>query len=235
MYMMSIKYLFSLIYWEIKIHLKSFQSTLILLFFAISLTVIYHYSLKEEIFLEEKNFYGLFLISIFFMVILLSGRSLQREKEAGAYKMILISPIPRYIFYLAKIFTKTLLILVLVFFYQFIYKILLIGQVEFNKSQVFLMILVSPAILNLTAIGEIISLMSTGNKMRELILPILFFPLSLPIFIIYTSIINQQIHSLNNTTYTFFFSVKFLIPILISVIYILIGILFFSNLSIEES
>ncbi len=222
-----------MILWEMKIHLKSFQSILILFFFATSLTVIYHYSLKEEIFLEEKNFYGLFLISIFFMVILLSGRSLQREKEAGAYKIILMSPIPRYVFYLARILTKTFIILLLIFFYQFVYRILLIGQIELNHSQIFLMFLISPAILNLTAIGEMISLMSTGNKMRELILPILFFPLSLPIFVIYTSIINEQITSSYN--YTFFLSSKFFIPLLIAFIYIIIGILFFSNLSIEES
>ncbi|MFN3603224.1 MAG: heme exporter protein CcmB [Leptonema sp. (in: bacteria)] len=232
---MSIKYFFVLVLWEFKIHFKSFQSILILFFYAVSLTVVYHYSLREEIFLEEKNFYGLFLISIFFMVILLSGRSLQREKEAGAYKMILISPLPRYIFYLTKVLTKSLIILLIVFFYQFIYKILLIGQIELGKEQIYLILFITPAIVSLTALGEIISLMSTGNKMRELVLPILFFPLSLPVYMIFTSLLNEYLNSLNDQILNFFFSLKFVLPIILSLIYVLMGILFFSNLSIEET
>lgn len=228
---MSIKYFISFIIWEFKINLKSFQSILVLIFFAISLTVIYHYSLEEKIFLEEKNFYGLFLISIFFMVILLSGRSLQREKEAGAYKIILMSPLPRYIFYLTKIISKSFFILFISFFYQFIYKILLIGQISFSIQQFLILLFLLPAIFNLTALGEMISLLSTGNKMRELVLPILFFPLSLPVYIIYTSILSDFIKGNLN----FFFSTKFVLPILLSIIYVLIGIIFFSNLSIDES
>lgn len=228
---MSIKYFISFLIWEFKINLKSFQSILVLLFFAISLTVIYHYSLDEKIFLEEKNFYGLFLISIFFMVILLSGKSLQREKEAGAYKIILMSPLPRYIFYIAKIMSKSFFILLISFFYQFIYKILLVGQISFSIQQFLILLFLLPAIFNLTALGEMISLISTGNKMRELVLPILFFPLSLPVYIIYTSILSDFIKDGRN----FFFSSKFILPIFLSIIYVLIGIIFFSNLSIDES
>lgn len=230
---MSIKYLWNSILWEIKFLLQSFHMIIMLFFFAISLTVIYHYSLNNEVFLEKNNYYGLFILSVFFMIILLSGRGLQREKEGGIYKIILMSPIPRWIYYLSKIISKTIVILFTIIVYQFIYKILLIGQIFFYENDVVIMFLLIPCIINLLAIGEIVSLMSSGNRMRELILPALFFPLSIPIFIVYSSTIRNIIETkieMNFTLIEFF-----ILPLILAIIYVLIGILFFSHLSVEES
>ncbi len=230
---MSIKYLWKSFFWEIKFQIRSIQVLVVLLFFSISLTVVYHYSLKTEVFLDKKNYYGLFLLSIFFMVILLSGRGLQREKEAGIYKIIIISPIPRNIFYLSRIFTKTLIILIILIIYQFIYKILLIGQIFFFENDFYIFILFIICTINLLSIGEIISLMSSGNRMKELILPTLFFPISIPVFIIYSVIIQNILEEKLN--FDFFITQNFILPVILCLIYVLIGIFFFSNLSIEES
>jgi ABC-type transport system involved in cytochrome c biogenesis permease component len=204
-----------------------------LFFFSLSLTVIYHYSLRSDIFLDKKNYYGLFLLSIFFMVILLSGRGLQREKEAGFYKIILMSPIPRWILYISKILTKSIIIMLIILMYQYIYKILLIGQIHLFKNDFFIIFLFYPCIINLLAIGEIVSLLSSGNRMKELILPAIFFPLSIPIFILYSTIINEVTQI--ETTWKFFLTRNFVLPVVLSIIYVLVGILFFNFLSVEES
>jgi ABC-type transport system involved in cytochrome c biogenesis permease component len=204
-----------------------------LFFFSLSLTVIYHYSLRSDIFLDEKNYYGLFLLSIFFMVILLSGRGLQREKEAGFYKIILMSPIPRWILYISKILTKSIIIMLIILMYQYIYKILLIGQIYLFKNDFFIIFLFYPCIINLLAIGEIVSLLSSGNRMKELILPAIFFPLSIPIFILYSTIINEVTQI--EITWKFFLTRNFVLPVVLSIIYVLVGILFFNFLSVEES
>jgi ABC-type transport system involved in cytochrome c biogenesis permease component len=230
---MSMKYLWICIKWEIKIQLRSLQIILMLFFFSLSLTVIYHYSLRSDIFLDEKNYYGLFLLSIFFMVILLSGRGLQREKEAGFYKIILMSPIPRWILYISKILTKSIIIMLIILMYQNIYKILLIGQIYLFKNDFFIIFLFYPCIINLLAIGEIVSLLSSGNRMKELILPAIFFPLSIPIFILYSTIINEVTQI--EITWKFFLTRNFVLPVVLSIIYVLVGILFFNFLSVEES
>lgn len=230
---MSIKYLWNSIIWEVKFLLQSFHIIVMLFFFALSLIVIYHYSLSSDVFLEKKNFYGLFILSIFFMIILLSGRGLQREKEGGMYKIIVISPIPRWIFYLSKIISKSIIIFITIVLYQFVYKILLIGQIFLTNNDILIMILLIPCIINLLALGEIVSLMSSGNRMRELVLPALFFPLSIPIFIVYSSIIQNIIET--KIEMNFSLLELFVLPITLALVYVLIGILFFSHLSIEES
>ncbi|GIX41460.1 MAG: hypothetical protein KatS3mg129_1193 [Leptospiraceae bacterium] len=230
---MSIKYLWVCLKWEIKMQLRSIQIIIMLFFFSLSLTVIYYYSLRTNVFLDEKNYYGLFLLSIFFMIILLSGRGLQKEKEAGFYKIILMSPIPRWIFYISRIFTKSIIIMFIIFIFQFIYKILLIGQIYFFKNDIYIILLFYPCIINLLAIGEIVSLLSSGNRMRELILPALFFPLSIPVFIIYSSIVNEMVQL--EIKWNFLITRNFILPVILSIIYVLIGILFFTYLSVDES
>jgi ABC-type transport system involved in cytochrome c biogenesis permease component len=74
--------------------------------------------------------------------------------------------------------------------------------------------------------------LSSGNRMRELILPTLFFPLAIPIFIVYATIINElvQIEMKLN-----FLLRNFILPIILSIIYVLVGVLFFNYLSVDES
>jgi ABC-type transport system involved in cytochrome c biogenesis permease component len=74
--------------------------------------------------------------------------------------------------------------------------------------------------------------LSSGNRMKELILPTLFFPLAIPIFIVYATIINElvQIEMKLN-----FFLRNFILPIILSIIYVLVGVLFFNYLSVDES
>ncbi|MCX7810708.1 MAG: heme exporter protein CcmB [Leptospiraceae bacterium] len=230
---MSIKYLWICLKWEFKIQFRSLQIIFMLLFFSLSLTVIYYYSLRSNVFLDEKNYYGLFLLSIFFMVILLSGRGLQREKEAGFYKIILMSPLPRWIFYLNRIFVKSIIIMFIILIFQFIYKILLIGQIYFFKNDLYIVLFFYPCIVNLLAIGEIVSLLSSGNRMRELILPTLFFPLAIPIFIVYATIINELVQI--EMKLNFLLTRNFILPIILSIIYVLVGVLFFNYLSVDES
>jgi ABC-type transport system involved in cytochrome c biogenesis permease component len=74
--------------------------------------------------------------------------------------------------------------------------------------------------------------LSSGNRMKELILPTLFFPLAIPIFIVYATIINElvQIEMKLN-----FLLRNFILPIILSIIYVLVGVLFFNYLSVDES
>ncbi|MCS7204241.1 MAG: ABC transporter permease [Leptospiraceae bacterium] len=229
---LSIQYFLSAVVWEFKHQLKSLQIILVLFFYGIYLAVLYYYSLKSEIFLEKKNYWGLLFLSVFFMVILMTGKSLQREKEAGAYKIQLMSPMPRSIFYIAKIAIKALLIFLILMFYQLIYKILLVGQLEYEQNEMIFFLLLFPYILNLISIGELISLMSSGNRMRELVLPAIFFPVSVPVFIIYTSVLNKFVDDIN---IVYFIDYKILtLPLVVLLIYILTGIFIYTNLSVEE-
>ncbi len=227
--MMSIKYFFKLIFWEFKIQLKNPQIFLILIFFNLSLTTIYHFSLKEVVFFDPDNYFGLLLITVFFMVILVSGKSLQREKEAGAYKVILTTVKSRTILFFSRVIVKFSLVIFVLLIFQFIYKILLIGQLFYHQNEVKILLTFFPMIMTLIALGESISLISSGNRLKDLILPALFFPLSIPIFIIYSGLIQKiNTNSELNTS-------LFLLPFITGIIYILAGLIFFINLSIEES
>jgi ABC-type transport system involved in cytochrome c biogenesis permease component len=75
--------------------------------------------------------------------------------------------------------------------------------------------------------------LSSGNRMKELILPTLFFPLAIPIFIVYATIINELVQI--EMKLNFFLTRNFILPIILSIIYVLVGVLFFNYLSVDES
>lgn len=107
------------------------------------------------------------------------GRSTAQEVERGTLEGLLLCPTERTTIYLAKVgsnllFTAALEALVLPLF-----------QLLFNVPVLHpaLLLVVALGTLGFVSVGTLFAAMAAGTRAREVLLPVLLFPVSVPIFI----------------------------------------------------
>lgn len=172
--------------WELRLELRNVGTMIVLLPYAATLAVLFHFSLQPTVFQEGKNLIGLLLISLFFMVSMMTARGMSREKESGAFRILLMSGMDRSSFLFARVLVKSAMIGLLLVTYSILYNVLLVGTSQFFELTARTMLFLLPCTVNLVLLGEVVAILSGANRVREIVLPILFFPLSLPIFIVYS-------------------------------------------------
>jgi heme exporter protein B len=109
------------------------------------------------------------------------GRTFHLEEEEGAFQGVLLSPIPRDALYLGKV-VANFLILTVVTILVFAVFALFFG-LEFGRHPLALAGVVLLGILGFVAIGTLFSAISARTTMGDTLLPILVFPLLVPVII----------------------------------------------------
>lgn len=125
---------------------------------------------------EERMVSGGAWMVFFFAATLGLGRAFVAEKEYGAFDALLLAPVPREAIYLGK----ALAAFVLVFAAQ---------CAAWGAFALFFRLPVVPtlaaalglAALALAALGTLLGSLSAHTKRREMLFPVLFFPLALPV------------------------------------------------------
>ncbi len=122
---------------------------------------------------------GLLWIVYLFAGILILNRSFARETAGGCLDALVASPIPASAIFVGKLLANALLLLVIELIsllpFGFFYDIAWWG-----KLGDLLPVLVLGT-WGITAVGTIFSAVTAGNRLRELMLPLLVFPMTLPV------------------------------------------------------
>ena len=149
--------------------------------FSIVIVVIFNFSL-----VISKNNIGylvpsLLWISIIFVGTLGLSRTFAIEKENSAITGILLCPVDRSILYLSKVISN--------FIYVFITQILLLllflvlFNINLNGELGLLLIVMILGALGFSSLGTLFSTMAVNTKLRELLLPLVLFPVLIPLII----------------------------------------------------
>lgn len=148
--------------------------------FAMLALVIFNFSFAGK--MPVRVLSGAMWVSFLFASVLGLNRSFVKEAEKGCIEGLLLTPSERSVIYFGK-FLGNLLFL---FFIEMISLPLI--AVFFSREEIFQKPLELAGILILgtiaiSAIGTILSAITVNTKTRELLLPILLFPLILPVLI----------------------------------------------------
>jgi heme exporter protein B len=224
----SISSFFRMLRWELRLELRNIGTVIVLLPYAGTLAVLFHYSLQPMVFEEGKNLMGLLLISLFFMVSMMTARALGREKESGAFRILLMSGMDRTSYFISRVVVKSSMIMIMLLVYSVLYNVLLVGTSQFFRLTGHTLLFLLPCTINLVLLGEIVSILSGANRIREIVLPILFFPLSLPIFIVYSGSSAVLEGRANPFEYT-------LVLLSLILVYAGVGALFFQFMATDEA
>jgi heme exporter protein B len=143
---------------------------------------IFHYSLEHSGKLDVSAIIGLKWAGIFLLAFILISQVTYEERESGAYRITRLF-VPSHLEFLAK----SIVLFVLLFFVEIFLLLLLFlffENLHFESGKLigqFLYFI--PGTLSLSFLGVSLSQMSFATRLKEVVLPILLIPLSIPVLI----------------------------------------------------
>lgn len=170
----------SAILWkDIRCELRSKQTWIGMALFALLVLVIFNFAFDLRGDNKAAVAPGALWVAFVFASVLGLGRTIAAEREHGLLDRLLLCPVDRRAIYLAKLLGN----------------LLFIGAVEIVAIPVFIVLFDVPLLvgalfpivlfgtLGIAIIGTLFSVMATATRARELLLPVLVFPLIAPVVI----------------------------------------------------
>jgi len=155
------------------------------LLFAATLSVVYHYAMAPGVFDNPRNLRGIMLATLFFAASLSAARNAAAEAEADALRAALLAPADPSGYFLGKTLALWTLQLALIAVYIPLYQWLLAGRLtDEPRLYLALFVILGLAALSLAALGVMLAYIARGNRMRELLFPLLLLPAALPVLIL---------------------------------------------------
>jgi heme exporter protein CcmB len=166
---------------DVAIELKSYEILATTVFFAVACVAIFSFAFVKEGQAFEDAAAGILWIAIAFSGALALGRTFERERYGETLKALLLAPAPRPAIY----FGKLLGIVVLMFATE----VLLVPMVAFLFSAPFFerpLLLGALLVCGTTgyaAVGTLFAAMLVRARTRDVLLPILLYPITIPVII----------------------------------------------------
>ncbi len=149
--------------------------------FVVLIGILFNFSIDRSVVLPQVIAAALIWMTIIFSGMLGVGRTFQLEQEDGALAGILQSPIPLHAFYLGKVLGNFILMSVMVTLVFFVF--MAFFSLRFSGSWVTLVGVLALGVLGFVSLTTLFSAMSTRSSMGESLLPVLVFPLLVPVMI----------------------------------------------------
>jgi len=149
--------------------------------FAVLAGVLFNYAIDKTVVRPQDIAAGLVWMTIVFGGLLGIGRTFHLEAQDGAFQGVLMSPAPKDAVFLGKTLANFVLL--------YLVAILILGvfalffQVDMGTSLGMLLLALGLGSLGFVALGTLFSAVSSGTHMGETLLPILVFPLLVPMVI----------------------------------------------------
>jgi heme exporter protein B len=145
-----------------------------MLLFVVAALVAFRFALPDE---QERAAQGLLWVAIVFTALLGLGRAFVPEREQGVLDALVLSPCDRSAIWVGKV-TATLAFLILVEIVALPAFALFFEAVDGATIAAVLL-----ADIGICAVGTLLAAMAVAGRARELLLPLLFLPVAIPIVV----------------------------------------------------
>ena len=170
--------IFAILWKDLRYELRSKQTWLGMGMFALLVLIIFNFTFDLRGSTVQVVAPGTLWIAFIFASLLGLGRTLAAEREQGSMDRLLLCPVNRQAIYLAKLLGNLLFIGVVEMVALPIYALL------FNVPlSVLLVVIVLLGTIGIAAVGTLFSVIAAATRARELLLPVLVFPLVVPVVI----------------------------------------------------
>jgi heme exporter protein B len=149
--------------------------------FAVLAAVLFNYSLDTGLVAPQDVAAGLVWMTIVFGGLLGVGRTFYLEAQDGAIQGVLMSPAPKDAVYLGKTLANFALLFPVALLVLLVFA--LFFGLELGSSPVALVAALALGALGFVALATLFAAVSSGTQMGETLLPILVFPLLVPMVI----------------------------------------------------
>lgn len=170
-----------LVHKDLRIELRGRETVGSVLMLALVLLVVFHFALAEEASGRPTVGVAALWVSLLFAAVLGQSRTFVAEREGGCLTGLLLTPADRSAIYLAKVVVNLIFLavveLLLIPSFLVLYEVPLLDRPWEGLG------LLAAASVGLTVVGTLVSSLGLSSRNRELLLPILLFPLLLPVLI----------------------------------------------------
>jgi heme exporter protein B len=166
---------------DFAIEVKSREILYTTLFFAVSCVLVFAFALVREGRVVENASAGILWIAIAFAGTLALGRTFERERYGETLRALLLAPAPRPAIYVGKLLGIMLLLCAI--------ELILVPLVAFwFGAALFARPLLLAALLltgtaGFAAVGTLFAAMLVRSRTRDVMLPILLYPITVPVII----------------------------------------------------
>ena len=166
---------------DLKVECRSPQAFLTTIFFAVLILVVFNFAFDPGSQATREATPGILWVALLFPGIIQLNRSFQSEMEEGTLYGLTLSPIDRGLLYIGKLLANwaflvvvdLLVLVVFIIFYNF----------SFSVQMLWVALIIVLASVGFTAVGTIFAAMLCSMRTREVLLPILLFPIIIPIIL----------------------------------------------------
>jgi heme exporter protein B len=166
---------------DVAIEAKSWEVLTTTLFFAVSCVLIFAFAFVKDGRAVEDAAAGILWIAISFSGTLALGRTFERERYGETLRALLLAPAPRAALYVGKLLGMLALLglaeLLLVPL------VALLFQAALFTRPLLLMALLAGGTIGFCAVGTLFAAMLVRARSRDVLLPILLYPIVIPVII----------------------------------------------------
>jgi heme exporter protein B len=166
---------------DFAIEVKSREILYTTLFFALSSVLIFSFAFVKEGQPLEDAAAGILWIAIAFAGTLALGRTFERERYGETLRALLLAPAPRPAIYVGKLLGIVLLLLVAEAL--LVPLIALLFQAALFARPLLLAVLLLAGTVGFCAVGTLFAAMLVRARSRDVMLPILLYPITVPVII----------------------------------------------------
>ena len=151
--------------------------------FTFSLIIIFLFNLVMDMSSELKNIISPVVLWITFLFSGTIGlsRSFALEKESDAICALLMAPVDRSYIYLGKMISNLIFLLIIEIITIPVYIILFNYDFELKFFYILLVAIIGTT--GFVSVGTLFAAMSLNTRLREVLLPILYFPIIIPVLL----------------------------------------------------
>lgn len=149
--------------------------------FAVLAGILFSYAIDPTLVRPDDVASGFIWLTIVFGGLLGIGRTFALEEEESAFQGVLLSPVPRDAVYVAKVLANFVLLSVTVTLVFLVFA--LFFGLQMRGNPLLLVGVVGLGTLGFVAVGTLFSAISQRTTMGDTLLPILVFPLLVPVVI----------------------------------------------------
>lgn len=169
-----------IIFWkDILLELRSKDIVVSAAIFGFLVVIVFNFALNVTPQLVTQLAPGILWVAFSFAGILAMNRSFVREKEQGGLEGLLLTPVSRDSIFLGKALVN--------FFFMLIVEAALLpvfaALLGFSAFSLTLLLAILLATLGFATVGTLFSAIAVQTRSREIMLPVMFFPIILPVII----------------------------------------------------
>lgn len=168
-----------LLWKDILLELRSRDLVVSLLVFGLVVVVVFNFALNATPQVVTEVTPGILWVAFAFAGVLAMNRAFVREKEEGGLEGLLLSPISRDSIFLGKAAASFVFMLMV----EAVLLPIFAGLLNFSPASFTLLLTIVLATFGFAVVGTLFSAISVQTRSREILLPVLFFPVILPVLV----------------------------------------------------